>query len=125
MREGRRTVGRRLLRTGGAAALVLLAGGCDLLHWNNGARAAREGPPYDEVLNRWLGRSETDLINSWGVPARSQLLSGGGQVLEYVRRNGSRVSCSTLFTSNLTGTIERYSFRGTDCRPPTDSVAGG
>jgi hypothetical protein len=86
---------------------------------------AYDGPPYEEVLNRWLGRSETDLINSWGVPARSQLLSGGGQVLEYVRRDDDRIACSTLFTSNLTGAIERYTFRGTDCRPPSAAAAGG
>jgi hypothetical protein len=114
----------RGLRVCGAAALALAVGGCGLF---GGARdeAAAAGPPYEEVLNRWLGRSETDLINNWGVPARSQLLSGGGQVLEYVRRDDKRVYCSTLFTSNLTGTIERYSFRGSDCRPPNASAADG
>ena len=113
------------LRAGAAASLLLAAGGCDLLRGRDGAMTAYDGPPYEEVLNRWLGRSETDLINSWGVPARSQLLSGGGQVLEYVRRDDDRIACSTLFTSNLTGAIERYTFRGTDCRPPSGAAAGG
>ena len=80
---------------------------------------------YEAALQQWVGRSETELINAWGVPDKSQLLSQGGQVLEYDTRDGKNVTCSTLFTSNLTGTIERYSFRGSDCRPPNASAAGG
>jgi hypothetical protein len=72
---------------------------------------------YEAVLQQWTGRSETDLINSWGVPDRSQLLSQGGQVLQYDTRDKDKVTCTTLFTSNLTGTIERWTYTGNACRP--------
>src|SRR5690242_19665941 len=72
---------------------------------------------YEAALQQWVGRSETELINSWGVPDKSQLLSQGGQVLEYDTRDGKNVTCSTLFTSNLTGTIERWNYTGRACRP--------
>jgi hypothetical protein len=73
---------------------------------------------YEAVLQQWTGRSETDLINSWGVPDRSQLLSQGGQVLQYDTRDSKdHVTCNTLFTTNLTGTIERWTYTGTACRP--------
>jgi hypothetical protein len=106
-------------------AFALATAGCGLFHGHDEGMAANDGPPYEEVLNRWMGRSETDLINNWGVPSRSQLLSSGGQVLEYQLRDDKHVYCSTLFTTNLTGTIERYTFHGTDCRPPVAAVAGG
>jgi hypothetical protein len=72
---------------------------------------------YEAVLQQWTGRSETDLINAWGVPDRSQLLSQGGQVLQYDTRDKDKVTCTTLFTSNLTGTIERWTYTGNACRP--------
>jgi hypothetical protein len=78
---------------------------------------------YEGELAKWIGRSETELINSWGVPARSQLLSGGGQVLEYERRKEKDVACRTLFTTSLMGTIEQYRYRGTDCSPPNLDAA--
>jgi hypothetical protein len=83
--------------------------------------ATRYSPAaYEAVLQQWTGRSETDLINSWGVPDRSQLLSQGGQVLQYDAHEGKdkdKVTCTTLFTSNLTGTIERWTYTGSACRP--------
>jgi len=72
---------------------------------------------YEAALQQWVGSSETELINAWGVPDKSQLLSQGGQVLEYDTRDGKNVTCSTLFTSNLTGTIERWNYTGHACRP--------
>src|SRR5947209_5703361 len=94
------------------AALAGLAG-C------SGSSSARYTPAaYEAVLQQWTGRSETELINSWGVPDRSQLLSQGGQVLQYDTRDAKeKVTCTTLFTSNLTGTIERWTYNGTACRP--------
>jgi len=78
---------------------------------------------YEAELNRWVGRSETDLINDWGVPNKSQLLSGGGQVLEYDTADGDKVLCTTLFTSNITGTIERWRWSGDRCRHRTIDTA--
>jgi hypothetical protein len=95
----------------GAAAIVLAGAGCA----SSGERFTPAA--YEAVLQQWTGRSESDLINTWGVPDKSQLLSGGGQVLEYDARKGDKVTCATLFTTNLTGTIERWTYSGTSCRP--------
>jgi hypothetical protein len=98
-----------------AVGLASLLAGCG---WLFGSDSARYNPQaYEAELNRWIGRPENDLINRWGVPARSQLLSGGGQVLEYERRQDKEVTCTTLFTSNITGMIERWRYSGIDCRP--------
>jgi hypothetical protein len=101
----------------GAAALVLAAAGCA----SSGERFTPAA--YEAVLQQWTGRSESDLINAWGVPDKSQLLSSGGQVLEYNVRKGDKVTCSTLFTTNLTGMIERWTYKGTSCHPLQSNAA--
>jgi hypothetical protein len=73
---------------------------------------------YEAAVASWVGRSETDLLRAWGVPSRSQLLSEGGQALEYVQRQGDEVVCTTLFTSNLLGIIQTWTWRGRRCRVP-------
>jgi hypothetical protein len=102
---------------GRAAAWIALIGATALAGCGSRSAARYTPAAYEAVLQQWTGRSETDLINTWGVPDRSQLLSGGGQVLEYDRREKDKITCATLFTSNLTGTIERWTYSGTDCRP--------
>jgi hypothetical protein len=97
------------------AALALLAGavaGCSLF-----SREPRFNPgAYETELNRWVGRPESELINTWGVPSKSQLLSGGGQVLQYDTLDGDKLLCTTLFASNITGTIERWRWSGDRCK---------
>jgi hypothetical protein len=73
---------------------------------------------YEAAVASWVGRSETDLLRNWGVPTRSQLLSEGGQALEYVERQGEEVVCTTLFTSDLLGIIQTWTWRGRRCRIP-------
>ena len=80
--------------------------------------AAPTSAEYDAAVARWAGRSEADLIREWGVPTHSQLLSIGGQGLEYVQRQNGEVVCTTLFTSNLLGVIETWTWRGKGCRVP-------
>ena len=122
---GRHRAAPRALCAGAAAATALsLLAGCGLFGKAEEPVAGNPGPPYEEVLARWLNHSESDLINAWGVPTRSQLLSGGGQVLEYQQRDDKRVYCSTLFTTDLTGTIQRYVFRGSDCRASPVAIVG-
>src|SRR5690349_17043724 len=96
-------VSREALRIAGVAVVLATAAcGSSSEHFTPAA--------YETVLQQWTGRSETDLINAWGVPDKSQLLSGGGQVLEYDTHKGDKTTCATLFTSNLTGTIERWTY---------------
>src|SRR6266513_2081828 len=104
------TVVRRLNRAARSPVRVLVVAGLASLPagcgWLWGTSSVHYKPQvYEAELNQWIGRPENDLINRWGVPARSQLLSGGGQVLEYERRQDKDVTCTTLFTSNITGMI--------------------
>jgi hypothetical protein len=73
---------------------------------------------YEAAVASWAGRSEADLIRAWGVPTHSQLLSQGGQALEYVQWQNGEVVCTTLFTSNLLGMLETWTWRGKRCRVP-------
>lgn len=74
---------------------------------------------YERALDRWLNRSEVDLVSAWGVPERSQRLTDGGQALQYVRKDPvGNMLCTTLFTSDITGMVRTWTFRGSDCRAP-------
>ena len=101
-----------------AGAILMLAaslalGGCG--HHHSTAETAGR---YDAELQQWVGRTEAELLRSWGVPTHSQLLSQGGQALEYVRQRGDVVDCTTLFTTNVLGVIDTWTWRGDRCRPP-------
>jgi hypothetical protein len=102
-------ISRRLL----VAAAALLMAGCGH-HRPEPVSAAQ----YDAAAAGWIGRSESDLLRNWGVPSHSQLLSQGGQVLEYTERKGEETLCTTLFTSNIVGVIENYTWRGSRCTVP-------
>jgi hypothetical protein len=73
---------------------------------------------YEAALASWVGRSETELVRAWGVPSHSQLLSQGGEALEYVEHRGDEAVCTTLFTSNILGVIQSWTWRGSRCRVP-------
>jgi hypothetical protein len=97
-------------------ALGILCG-CGRNHEVNPA-VSTSPAQYEAAVASWIGRNETELFRAWGVPSRSQLLSEGGQALEYVQRQGDEVVCTTLFTSNLLGVIQTWTWRGRRCRVP-------
>lgn len=113
----------RLYRTISLAGmLALAAAGCQSS--GSAPRSGSTAPPeataaYERALEAWVNRSEADLVATWGVPERSQRLTDGGQAMQYVRRDGDgHVLCTTLLTSDMTGMIRTWSFRGSDCRVP-------
>jgi hypothetical protein len=111
-----------------AAMAALPLSACLPLGSNSGqgyGSTAPPGGPYEQALDGWLNRSEADLIAAWGVPERSQRLTDGGQALQFVRTDGEgHVLCTTLFTSDMTGLIRTWTFRGSACRAPRLGVYG-
>jgi hypothetical protein len=106
-----------------AAAVVALAlSSCSLLRSRSGSEhgsTAPAGGTYEQALDRWLNKSEADLIAVWGVPERSQRLTDGGQALQFVRSDADgNVLCTTLFTSDMTGMIRTWTYRGSVCQAP-------
>jgi hypothetical protein len=104
-------------------AVLLSTSGCGLFGGEPREVAGSSGPiangSYEQTLQSWVDASEQDLVASWGVPDRSQRLTDGAQALEYRRLDGDgKLLCSTLFTADPAGTIRRWAYRGSDCRPP-------
>jgi hypothetical protein len=111
-----------------AALAVLSLSACVPWHSSPGPGYGSTAPPggsYEQALDGWLNRPEADLIAAWGVPERSQRLTDGGQALQFVRSDGEgHVLCTTLFTSDMTGLIRTWTYRGSFCRAPRLGVYG-
>ena len=119
-RTARGFVRLRLSRIVAALAACGAITACSVLgasggHHDNSAHSAEQ---YEAELKQWVGHTEAELFRAWGVPTHSQLLSQGGQALEYVRRRGDVVDCTTLFTTNVLGVIDTWTWRGNDCSAP-------
>jgi hypothetical protein len=105
-------------------AILLSTSGCGLFgssepREGSGSSAPIANASYEQALQSWVDAAEQDLVASWGVPDRSQRLSDGAQALEYRRVDrGGNLLCSTLFTTDRSGRIQGWSYRGSDCRPP-------
>ena len=105
-------------------AILLSTSGCGLFGGGESREASGSSAPianasYEQTLQSWVDASEQDLVASWGVPDRSQRLTDGAQALEYRRLDRSgNLLCSTLFTTDRSGKIQGWSYRGSDCRPP-------
>ncbi|MBR5129776.1 MAG: hypothetical protein IKV03_00935 [Alphaproteobacteria bacterium] len=41
---------------------------------------------YEDYLDSWVGRSEADLVASWGAPSQMQNLGGGRQLFTYIKQ---------------------------------------
>lgn len=41
---------------------------------------------YNDYLGTWVGRSEADLVSSWGAPMAMEDLGGGRQLFTYMRQ---------------------------------------
>lgn len=86
---------------------------------------------YKEVLDSWVGSSESDVVATWGVPARTHEAQGL-RVLEYYDSKESYSAAYNKFTKTtevskdswdcLTrfifrgGKLESYTFQGPACR---------
>lgn len=67
------------------------------------------------VMNSWLGKSETDLVSSWGAPERSLNLTDGGKVLTWTKDReaaGIRFHCEYTFTVSPLGSVTRWNTAG-------------
>jgi hypothetical protein len=45
------------------------------------------GPTLEAKMDSWVGRDLDELYTVWGPPARTQNLSGGGEVISYSEQN--------------------------------------
>ena len=61
-------------------------------------------PPghHDVEVERWVGKSKTQLIASMGTPTREATLSSGESTLLWERKNG----CYITFNTNKSGIVE-------------------
>src|SRR2546426_3101063 len=61
-------------------------------------------PPshHDVEVERWVGKSKTQLIASMGTPTREATLSSGESTLLWERKNG----CYITFNTNKAGIVE-------------------
>jgi hypothetical protein len=61
-------------------------------------------PPshHDVEVERWVGKSKTQLIASMGTPTREATLSSGEGTLLWERKNG----CYITFNTNKSGIVE-------------------
>ena len=55
---------------------------------------------YDEGLQSWVGKSESDLISQIGIPTAYVELSSGRKILEYYHSAGTRLVCNISFTGS-------------------------
>lgn len=76
------------------------------------------GPSYEEYVARWVKATEVDLVSAWGIPEKSHPLENGGRIIEYTKREGSEILCTTRYTIDQNGIIVKYWYRGTKCRAP-------
>ena len=65
---------------------------------------AKALPPshHDVEVERWVGKSKTQLIASMGTPTREATLSSGEGTLLWERKNG----CYITFNTNKSGIVE-------------------
>lgn len=91
---------------------LLLAAGC-------------ETPPspdrvagYEQYVARWIEDSEANLVASWGIPDSSHAMETGGRIIEYQRDEAGSVVCTTRFTIDSFGRVQKSWYRGTRCLAP-------
>ncbi len=91
---------------------LLLAAGC-------------ETPPapdrlagYEQFVARWIEDSEANLVASWGIPDSSHAMETGGRIIEYQRDEGGDVICTTRFTIDSFGRVQKSWYRGSRCSAP-------
>jgi hypothetical protein len=76
------------------------------------------GPTYQELVSRWRGESEAELVTSWGMPEKTHVLADGGRIIEYRSEGEDETSCTTRFTLDATGRIVRWWYTGVGCATP-------
>ena len=82
---------------------------------------------YVEILDTWIGATEEELVQKWGVPSGQYNKSDGGKLLSFSSNRtivlpGSSSTygtislyCETTFDISSSGIILGYSFKGNDC----------
>ena len=40
---------------------------------------------YEKFLNSWIGKSEADLVTTWGAPANMETIAPGRQIFTYIQ----------------------------------------
>lgn len=63
-----------------------------------------------DSMRSWIGFPKNQLLESWGVPDRTDKLDNGKQVITWDVRNGyGHIICMQTFTIDASGIIEKFS----------------
>ena len=103
-----------------------------------GIPACHTAQPYPEMLQTWIGKSEADLVATWGAPADMQTIAPNKQIFVYITEKQTFVPgevpvgnlaydttgevmgqsydyyCTTTFTT-YNDIITNYSYQGDGC----------
>ena len=74
--------------------------------------------PYNQYLASWKGKTEQELVVAFGIPHDSHEMVEGGQMLEYITKDGGQSLCTTRFVINGGGRVEGWWYKGSDCTSP-------
>ena len=64
-------------------------------------------------LNTWIGKSEDQLVSSWGIPTSTYKLKNGSKLIEYRLTN----LCTYTFTVKANGIVTKWRPKGGGCSP--------
>lgn len=69
-----------------------------------------------EVMQSWVGKSESELLSRWGAPDTSAQAGDGKRVLTWKNiwndGYGNLYTCRKSFTIGTDGKVERWSYAG-------------
>ena len=77
---------------------------------------------YAHFLQSWIGKSEAELVETWGAPNEMQTIAPAQQQFVYIKENTQKNNfgltltyyCQTTFTTT-NDIITAYSFTGDGC----------
>ena len=107
--------------------MILLIGGCAA---NEPREPTRASPSVDEIMQSWVGSSEAQLIQTWGIPD-STYSTGGVKFITYEANSqrdvykptlgGERRFAGTVYLNCeqtfqiVNGIITNYNWKGNNC----------
>jgi hypothetical protein len=68
-----------------------------------------------EIMQSWVGRSESDLVSRWGAPDSSTQTDDGKKVLTWKtlwNDDNNIYTCRKSFTIGVAGKVERWAYNG-------------
>lgn len=73
---------------------------------------------YEQYVARWIEESEANLVAAWGIPDSSHAMETGGRIIEYTQRREGQLNCTTRFTIDSFGRVQKSWYRGNRCLAP-------